>query len=247
MMKFLVQRINKQIMHDFAFHLVKAKDFLDWRMEKMAVRFSEGNFDAIRNSDQYIPVGSVDFVSDYLLRFYPEAARALEPLNVPECLFPYAGREIVNVLTPEDVGRMPAGRLYCKHLKKIKHFSNGEADPEKDTAMYVGYQVSRVVDIDSEWRVFVFKDEVKYLANYSGNPYLFPDMDAVFDMMEAYKGKAPVAYTLDVGLSVDRHGDMKTFVVECHRFFSCGLYGFQDYSVLPYMLSQEWYEMKNMR
>lgn len=246
-MKFLVQRINRQVVHDFAFHLVKAKEFFDWRKEKMTIRFSEGKFDAVRNPDQYVPVGSVDFVSEYLRRFYPEAVRALAPLNVPECLFPFAGREIINVRNREDVAKMPKGMKFLKHMKRIKYFDNGIADVERDTAMFVGFQVSQVVDIDSEWRVFVFKNEVQYVANYAGNPYLFPEMDVVFDMVEAFKDEAPVAYTLDVGLSVGRHGDMKTFVVECHRFFSCGLYGFQDYSVLPYMFSQEWFEMKNLK
>lgn len=35
-------------------------------------------------------------------------------------------------------------------------------------------------------------------------------------------------------------------VVECHRFFSCGLYGFNDPAVLPYMFSQAWFEIKNI-
>ena len=32
-----------------------------------------------------------------------------------------------------------------------------------------------------------------------------------------------------------------------HRFFSCGLYGFNDFYHYPLMLSQEWFEMKNYK
>jgi hypothetical protein len=53
-------------------------------------------------------------------------------------------------------------------------------------------------------------------------------------MTQAYKS-APVAYTLDVGVNNDG-----TFVIECHDFFSCGLYGFAKLDILPPMFSQ-WY------
>ena len=32
-----------------------------------------------------------------------------------------------------------------------------------------------------------------------------------------------------------------------HRFFSCGLYGFCEHNKYPVMLSQEWFEMKNIK
>lgn len=54
-------------------------------------------------------------------------------------------------------------------------------------------------------------------------------------MIEEYK-EAPIAYTLDVAIT-DK-GD--TVVLEVHDFFSCGLYGFNDYRKLPYMLHR-WY------
>ena len=49
-------------------------------------------------------------------------------------------------------------------------------------------------------------------------------------------------YTLDVGINSE-----KTFVIECHRFFSCGLYGYCDHNTIPIMFSQAWYEMKNLK
>ena len=58
-------------------------------------------------------------------------------------------------------------------------------------------------------------------------------------MIETYKPEAPVAYTLDIGVEKYRG----TFIIECHRFFSCGLYGFSDHRRYPKMLSQEWAEI----
>lgn len=43
-------------------------------------------------------------------------------------------------------------------------------------------------------------------------------------------------YFLDVGNS-------GTFVIECHDFFSCGLYGFADYSKLPHMFYKTFKEI----
>ena len=104
-------------------------------------------------------------------------------------------------------------------------------------------QVSQLIDIESEWRVFVFHGEIKHLANYSGNCTIFPSVERIKEMIKCYQSAgAPIAYTIDVGITSDE----KTVVIECHRFFSCGLYGFNDYSVIPYMFSQTWHEMKSI-
>jgi hypothetical protein len=49
-------------------------------------------------------------------------------------------------------------------------------------------------------------------------------------MIKAYKS-APIAYTLDIGIT-----DYDTIVIECHDFFSCGLYGFANHAIYPNML-----------
>lgn len=41
----------------------------------------------------------------------------------------------------------------------------------------------------------------------------------------------PIAYALDIG--IDNLG--VTFIIEINQFFSCDLYGFNDYKILPYM------------
>ena len=62
-------------------------------------------------------------------------------------------------------------------------------------------------------------------------------------MVKVYDAAAPVAYTLDVAVTPEG----KTVVIECHRFFSCGLYGFSDIAKYPKMLSQAWFQMKTMK
>jgi hypothetical protein len=36
-----------------------------------------------------------------------------------------------------------------------------------------------------------------------------------------------------------------TFVIECHDFFSCGLYGFAENRFLPYMFANAFYDIVN--
>ena len=55
-------------------------------------------------------------------------------------------------------------------------------------------------------------------------------------MIDSYKSQ-PVAFTLDVAVD----GDDNTVVIEVHDFFSCGLYGFSEYKILPFMFSNWFY------
>ena len=246
-MKFLVQKIGNEVVHDFSFELIQAKKYWDWRKDdEISIRYTNEVIPERIAYDKYIPIGSVEFVSEYLKRFYPESERALTPLNVPEVLFPFAGRNIVNVSSGKDLAVFKNNYfVYRKSNSKIKDGMNGMFYFMDDTPVMLyclkGFQVSDVISIESEWRVFVFHNKIMYVSNYSGDPLIMPDVSVIRQMVDVYKDESPVAYTLDVG--IDDKGN--TIVIECHRFFSCGLYGFSDYSKLPYMFSQTWFEMKN--
>lgn len=249
-MKFIVQLFEGKIVHDFTFELIKSQEYFEWMNDPFEIIYVEKDIPLdLENPDEYIPVGSVNFVSDYLNIYYPDSKDALKPLNVPECLFDFAGRWINNVYGPEDMcifdhQRLLHGtckKLYRKSLTTIKDKTNGLYEYINSQNPFFGYQVSEEIDIESEWRVFVFHNEILYIANYSGDCTMFPDIDTIKKMVNIYKGEAPVAYTLDVGI---RNG--VTIIIECHRFFSCGLYGFNNLAKLPVMLSQTWYEMKNI-
>ena len=255
-MRFLIQKSGGKVLYDFVFALQQAVGYFDWRggerLVLKAVNCEDGagpdagwrDFPGVSRPDAWTPVGSVEFVSQYLRRFYPGAVEALRPLNVPDRLFRYAGRFVWNVRYYSDVDLLPFSGddvIYRKSLDVIKHPDNGMAryrDTLKDGL--VGFQVSGTLDFVSEWRVLVFHRDVLHCANYSGDPLRFPDSDSIMAMVEAYGDDAPAAWTLDVGVT----GNGDTVVVECHRFFSCGLYGFNDYLKLPAMLSQTWYQMR---
>lgn len=105
------------------------------------------------------------------------------------------------------------------------------------------YHVSYVLD-DEEKLCCVDKmmfpkfNKSIYFAN--GNFTVFPDYEQILKMKHAFSylmGQAPVAYTLDIGVKW-KEGGNETFVIECHDFYSCGLYGFSDLNKLPFMFNR---------
>lgn len=242
-MKFLIQKINKEIRHDFSFTLLESIRYNNWYHNNNDITYKFINsYDVIEPDDiypiipfkqyhytqKYVPIGSVEFVNEFLAHFY---GFVLKPTNVPEELFHYAGRYIFNG-TEKDL----KDKLFVKSNDHIKNicgiFNEGEYElPEGN------YQFSEVIDIESEWRAFVYEGKLVGLNNYSGDFTRFPNVKTINGMIDIYT-TAPIAYSLDVGISDDRG----TFVIECGGFSSMGLYGFADHKVLPYMFYKYFHE-----
>lgn len=247
--KFLIQTCNGKIIHDFSFTLLQSIEFQNWinPNDKIKYKFfdtiilSDNTIDSFifKNIDKtYIPVGSVEFVTMYFQQFYNHTPT---PLNVPKELmnFLYSNRKIFNG-NHMDLENL-TGKWFIKSNSKIKgladvfkfdghHYWNIPAD---------NYQFSEYINIDSEWRAFIYNKKLVGLQNYVGEFTKFPNVDIIKLMIGTYKS-APIAYTLDVGVN-----DYSTFVIEVHDFFSCGLYGFADHSKYPFMLSKWFYEYIN--
>jgi hypothetical protein len=251
-MEFLIQTGNnpeQPIEHDFSFTLLKAIEYRKWRVthtleddikyefithwdfeNKFYGRFAEGMPYQYKN---YCPIGSVEFV----LNFYKLVWRIenIKPINVPECLFGFAGRTIYNI-DNKDITKYD-GLNYIKSNDIIKFEENGVYEENDLSKLPNGnYQISKIIDdIDVEYRVFVLNNEVLGIQHYGGDFRRFPDdkeLDDIDTMVLTYKnnGNPPPAYTLDV------FGDNRGFhVMEVHDFFSCGLYGFADLDKLPIM------------
>jgi len=158
-----------------------------------------------------------------------------------------------------------SNRFFVKSLDTIKDERNGfydvipdlyNKDMTLEARMHNGYQVHKIFhhrsfeaftncqvstmleDIESEWRVFVYKGKGIDVKNYSGDPFAFPKTERIYQFIDQYT-EAPEAYTLDV--AVTKNG---TWVLECHDFYSCGLYGCNDKNI-PYMMNHAWFNIKN--
>lgn len=237
MIRFLIQKINGEIRHDFSLTLMESIRFRNWlqNADKIKYRFLDTTEDAIDFKFKplhrhYVPVGSVEFVSAFLKQFYGLTPK---PINVPEELFsfPFTHRYITNG-RENDL----RGKQFVKSNDKIKGFCGILNEGEPYTLPEGNYQYSDVISIDSEWRGFVYNGKLVGLQNYSGEFTKFPNVVKIKTMIDVYKS-APIAYTLDVG--VNDHG---TFIIEVHDFFSCGLYGFADHAKYPSMLHRWFWE-----
>ena len=226
-MKFLIQTVNDEIVHDFSFQLKEAIRYRNWYYNSNIDMIEYTNSVTPEYKEGYCPVGSVEFVSYYLEKYFN---KQLNPINVPESLYKYANRRIVIGNEDSYIENEP---VFAKSHDKIKRFAD---TIDHNTTLPVGlYQFSDIIDMESEWRCFVYNKELVGLQNYSGEFTLFPDVGSITEMINNYNNQ-PIAYTLDIGVT-----GSTTFVVEVHDFFSCALYGFRDNRILPLMFYRWFY------
>jgi len=224
-MKFLIQTIENKVVHDFAFTLIESIKYQNWltKSKDAYYELSECNY-----KNDYIPIGSVEFVHSYL---YEQFGITPKPINIPDELqsMYYTLRKVVNG-TEKDIKE----KSFVKSADKIKGFTEVCNEAPKGN-----YQISELIDIISEWRAFVFKGELVGLQNYSGDFTCFPNLFKIKEAIKEYKSQ-PLAFTLDFGILNETN---HTCVIEAHNFYSCGLYGFANHNILPFMFSQSFHQI----
>ena len=237
-MKFLIQTKNNKLLHDFSFTLLNIIEYHNQMSNDMVYELYDYknvlDYDKNNYYKNYIPIGSVEFVCDYIDYFYH---KTVKPINVPQQLMDYkfTKRDIFNgnMNDVNNTNWYKSSKKFIKSNEKIKHIT--------EICNYINipgwFQISEVINILSEYRVFVFHGRIIGLKHYDGQFDIFPNMDIIHEMVKVYT-KCPPAYTLDIAVT-DKND---TVVIECHDFFSCGLYGFEHVN-LPYMFSQAFYNI----
>lgn len=246
-MKFLIQKINNQIRHDFSFTLLESIRYQKW-LQKNSNVISVKYLDRKINDKiwffkpyhkHYVPIGSVEFVLAWMKHF--EIPTPI-PINIPDDLneLYYTNRSVING-NHMDIENLGHGKWFVKSATQFKGFTDIlRIDNNHSWNIPAGhYQMSNYIEIESEWRAFVYQGKLVGLQNYSGDFKWFPQINVINKMIKAYKS-APIAYTLDIGIN-----DHDTFIIEIHDFFSCGLYGFADHRILPFMYNRWFHEYLN--
>lgn len=228
MVKFLMQTVDGQVKHDFVFGAIEAVNYQNWYREgshEMELVDDVLDFDATG----YIPIGTIPFVQKFLDVY--QGIQEIKPINIPEELRDekFTKRVIWYEDSKEHLD-FSLGKLFVKSEEVLKGFTGIVGSSNLDTIPEGKLLVSELIDIDSEWRAFVFRGELVGLQNYLGDFTLFPDVVFIRDCIKTYTN-CPPAYTLDVGVNMKKG----TFVLEVHNFYSCGLYGFADHKILPQM------------
>ena len=141
-MKFLIQTINGQIKHDFSITLLESIEYQKWLNRDIFEyrRYFDTDGATLKG---YIPIGSNEFVCKYLFDHFGLTPK---PINIPNELmkFEFTGREVING-TEKDV----VGKKFVKSNDKIKLYTE-----ICDSAPQGNYQISDIINIDSEWEMF---------------------------------------------------------------------------------------------
>jgi hypothetical protein len=252
MKHFLIQTgENGQVLHDFSFHLLEAIRFSEWKYRGLMYThsFTTGGeavpilIESGIPKEDIVPIGSLEFVFDRMKELGFDDVSKVTPLNVPT-VFQQQGflqRSYTPGLTKSEMKLefprfIKSTDVYkgiteiVASVEDLAHFSESER-----------FDVSEVIDIKAEWRVFVQRDEVIGAKSYGSNDW-FPEKPNTWLLKEMVNTIErarldglffPTSYTLDVGVSLGN-----TFLIECHPFVSCGLYGFEDMERLPSMMIQ---------
>lgn len=228
MKPFLIQTKKGHIQHDFAFHLLESINHQNWFYGEKTYNYILSD-EVEPSHTNMIPVGSLSFVFEYMKTHLQIDEQAIKPLNIPtELCKPLFLQRSVYFAHPHEIKCQK--EIFVKSNERYKFF----ADIITNSTMLPSgeYLVSEVIELESEWRVFVHQGEMVGLKHYAGDFRKFPDVPMIDAMINEYKS-SPLAYTLDVGIH-----SKGTCVIEVHPFVSCGLYGFQDPKRLPIMFQQ---------
>lgn len=256
MKHFLIQVSEKdgQVLHDFAFRLLDALRYAEWRHSEpiytnsfsVAGETLESLIASGVPSADIVPIGSLEFVMERMLDMGVNGVENIKPLNVPLILNQpeFLGRTYESGVSREQLlTGNKAFPLFIKSADKYKGLTDifDSVEQVRGLSPLEQFDISEVVDIQSEWRVFFHLDEMIGMKSYASNDFFpkSPNARFLYRMKKAIiEARAegllfPMSYTLDVGVCYEG-----SFLIECHPFVSCGLYGFDDLERLPSMMIQ---------
>ena len=207
--------------------------------------------------EEATPVGTIDFVQSYLKKVH--GVCEMHPIEVPERLripkmllrdYQFVKRD--NLPTEgnwfiKNVSGLKKG-TYCGDAKKLNSASNYMEMNEDDI-----FQVSTILDIMSEYRVFVYKDKIVGIQYYDGNVLVMPTPQEIKKIQEAVvrysvAHDCPDAYTMDWAIinTGCKKEPRDIAILEVHPFVSVGTYGLEGPVLLNmYKHGIQWYIKHN--
>ncbi len=186
------------------------------------VSFERETMDSLPREPEAIVVGNIGVVHAALDRL---GIRRPPIINIPDELLPFCGRRIWET-TLAEVHSLADVPVFVKPLQVGKAFDGHVVRAFRDLIQTAAFPddlpvlASEPVNFVSEYRAFVLRREFVSIKHYKGDFRVFPDV-AVFDAALAAYETAPVAYSLDFGVTDDR----RTLLIETNDAHSLGGYG----------------------
>ena len=197
----------------------------------------------------YQLVTNEDIVLDYInqcLTIFDKFGKHPELPNYPEVLKPFLGRKIwidnINSINsnPDKWG------VFVKPVKE-KAFTGRVINSPRDLigcgSCYENYEVlcSNVIDIQKEWRGFIYYDKLIDLRPYNGDWHYNYNSKVIDKVIETFKTweDRPVACSLDFAVIEDTGGEQHTIFLEANDAYALGNYGLNHIAYAK-MISARW-------
>lgn len=209
--------------------IVQLKTVLD-RL-KIFSEYTEMKYADLKNADvkdvrNTIPVGTIPFVEEWLKKCHN--IDYINPIEIPYFLrMPDFIKRDYRIV---PYNRIPeTGEYFIKDVSRLKRFvffGNRRDIEQRYEGTVVDkthlFQVSEVVKILSEHRVYIIDGKIENVCNYNGSPLVSPDSDVIIRANRMYMAKPDYPRSLTMDVMVTENG---TELVEIHPFIACGLYG----------------------
>jgi hypothetical protein len=213
---------GSRLAFDFCYSAMLGADEMQHKVKTFA------NYKDIPNKPNHVVVGSVEQCQGWLeLNDY----KVPDPINILE--FSDFLKRTVTVHMMSNVSEfIKSGPIFIKPTK-LKAFTGFQTNSMLMTELFSeGYRgeilIQEVIDIVSEYRVYVTDGKIIGCKHYSGDPLRFPDGDFIKQVFERSKEILNLhSYTIDVAVLYDG----TTALIELNDGWSCGNYGLepQDY------------------
>lgn len=230
-MNFLIE--NK--LQDFSLSLIEAIEYKNWYSGDNSYSYSL--IDTIPDIliEQSVPVGSIDFVQKYTKKFYK---KVLLPYDITNLSKDILNRNITT--ESQEVERI-GKEVFVKNYKEFKELTGifYTASIDFDSLKEKKYFFSEILEIQSEYRIFVYNGKIVGIKHYLGDVYKIPSLSFLKDVVEEIKDRD--VYSFDVASTT--RGEA---LIEVHDIFSLGLYGFDEKKYIPQMFYRGYFNaLKN--
>ena len=234
----IVLEVLRQYKYDHGFEYFSTEDFYKEVPSKemfMSTRVLKTKDDFDEKYHNAIPFGTVRFIEQYLQIFkgierdnaieVPRILRTDEFLKRKysivrrECI-PREGYCFLKDATQQKIFSCKGNLEYCLSDEMFQEKTSEHDSSIRLDATHL-FQVSEVVNVLSEYRVYVLNKEINSVCIFAGNPLLFPDAELIQKAVDLINMQedSPASYSLD--LMVTPKG---TAITEVHNFLGVGLY-----------------------
>ena len=211
--------IIKQLLDNCNEHSYKIMNCRDFYIENSMRLKNKSSFNP--EYKYAIPIGSIQFTEAFLRIFYN--IKKEEPIEIPKEMQTtyFLKRKYFECSYNELPNK---GYFFIKDISHQKQFSfmgNISDIKKKGLRKVHRFLVSEVLEVVSEYRIYVINGTIKNIACYKGDVTVFPDLSFIKSVINEYSKtlNSYNCYSFDIMVSTKGNA-----LIEMHSYLSLGLY-----------------------